>query len=103
MSELPKSLIEVKILPITCCLHCPDKEKGQNRSTVLQAVPRQRHFLPLAEPEHPDFLGDVRKEQRQEGGKRQYGYPVRASDSPQAAVKGVRAGAYRVPDLVQTV
>ena len=45
MSELPKSLIEVKILPITCCLHCPDKEKGQNRSSVLNLVQLNIEFI----------------------------------------------------------
>ena len=45
MSELPKSLIEVKILPITFCLHCPEKEKGLNRSSVLNLVQLNIEFI----------------------------------------------------------
>ena len=41
--------------------------------------------------------------QRQEGEERQYRCPVRASGCPKAAVKRVRAGSDRIPDLVQTV
>lgn len=41
--------------------------------------------------------------QRQEGEERQYRCPVRASGCPKAAVKRVRAGSDRIPDLVQAV
>ena len=38
MNELTSPLIEVKILPIIFCFHCPETEKGQNRSCEVNPV-----------------------------------------------------------------
>ena len=45
MSELIRPLIEVKILPITFCLHYPETEKGQNRSPVICGVNNNSSYL----------------------------------------------------------
>ena len=43
-SELTSPLIEVQILPIIFCLHCPETEKGQNRSPVISGVNNNNYY-----------------------------------------------------------